>query len=225
MGCGHSSTKAESNSTNNSQKKQITTSGNENQREPNQNKNGFQQKEILINKNNQYCYNEEEINKINKILSEKKFENDEIIFHKAIIEIKKDFTNVKEFVTIQTYKKDGYKYNSSYYFESGTIIDDVLNFSMKVNNNKIFVIQDKTRYSDQLFSIFCRYSLKEEDNSIVTFESNVKIKTKLFLQSLARVNFNIFNCLFSFNIKASDKFDYICPNEDPQNNLIINSRR
>ena len=73
--------------------------------------------------------------------------------------------------------------------------------------------------------MFCRYSLKEEDNSIVTFESNVKIKTKLFLQSLARVNFNIYNCLFSFSIKASDQFDYICPNGDTQNKLIINSRR
>ena len=88
---------------------------------------------------------------------------------------------MKEFVTIQIYKKDGYKYNSSYYFKSGTIIDDVLNYSMKVNNNRIYVIQDKARYSDELFSMFCRYSLKEEDNSIVTFESNVKINTKLLL--------------------------------------------
>jgi hypothetical protein len=95
---------------------------------------------------------------------------------------------------------------------------------MKVNNNIIYIIESKNRYSDELFSMFGKYSLKEEDNSIVTFESNVKIKTKLFLQSLTRVNFNIYNCFFSFKIKVSDKFDYICPNVDPQNQLIINSR-
>ena len=96
MGCGHSSTKVESNLTNNSPLKEITTSGNENQSILNQNQNGLQQKEIvIINKNYQYCYNEEEINKINKILREKNNENDEIIFHKDIIEIEKDLTNVK----------------------------------------------------------------------------------------------------------------------------------
>jgi hypothetical protein len=44
MGCGHSSTKVESNLTNNSPLKEITTSGNENQSNLNQNKIGLNKK-------------------------------------------------------------------------------------------------------------------------------------------------------------------------------------
>lgn len=84
MGCGHSSTKVEPNSTNNSQKKQITTSGNENQSNLNQNKNDLQQKEIIINKNYQYCYNEEEINKINQILRKKNLKMMKLSFIKLL---------------------------------------------------------------------------------------------------------------------------------------------
>ena len=224
MGCSHSSVKAEPNLSNNIQQNQIITTGNEKQNNSKQIQNNPTQKEIIINKDYQYCYTEEEINKINQILKEKTFENNEIIFHKAIIEINKDFTNCTEFVTIQTYKKDGYKYNASYYLTSGTIIDDVKTYSMKVNNKRIYQIESKSRYSDQLFSVFCSYSLKPEDNSIVTIESNVKIETKLFLMSIARVNFNIYNTSFSFIIKISDEFNYICPNVDPINKLKVISK-
>ena len=221
MGCSHGSTKVESNTISNVPQKQMTTTGNEKQSNSNQNQNNPQQKKIIINKNYEYCYEEEEINKIKQAQKEKKFENDEIIYHKAIIEINKDFINCKEFITIQTYKKDGCKYNASYYLKSGTIIDSVKNYSIKVNNQRIYEIADKSRYSDEFFSMFCKYSLKPEDNSIVTFESNVKIETKVFLMSFVRVNFNIYNCLFTFNIKTTEEFYYICPNTQPKNKLKV----
>ena len=63
-----------------------------------------------------YCYSEEEIGIIQNLLKEKTFQKDQIIFNKVSINIDKDFSSYKEYLTIQTEKIKGQKYSGKYSF-------------------------------------------------------------------------------------------------------------
>lgn len=244
MGCGHSSVKVESNIINNVEKKQITSPSPNNQNyinelskkenltlleqknskdkiteNHNQNKITETPKQKLTSNNYLYCYNNEEIKKIQNLLKEKKFKPNDIIYHKTLVQIKRDFTIYKEYKTILTDKKNGETFNSNYKFISSTITDIPEDYSIKINNKDI-----KTCKINQMiaqYNIECSFSfnLSPEDNSIVTFEINAKIKTNIY-HTIVRVYFSFQKCPFSFFIHCCDEFYFICTSSAPFSKLI-----
>lgn len=247
MGCGHSSVKVESNITSNLEKKQNSSpnkqnDGNElNKKEnqtvleqkhnidkkpenQNQNKateNYSSPKENLNNDNYLYCYNGEEIKKIINLLKEKQFKPNDIIYHKTLVEIRKDFTYYKEYKTILTDKIDGEILKSNYKFISSTITDIPENYSIKINNKEIDIKTSKISQPIVQYFIECSFpfNLSSEEKSIVTFEINVKIKTNVY-HTLLRVYFTFQKCPFSFFIFCHNEFYFISTSSSPFNKLV-----
>ena len=238
MGCGHSSVKVESNITSNLEKKQNALPNNQNDKKENQTpsekkiipnkktenhiqitENYSAQKEKLVNDNYLYCYNNEEIKRIQNLLREKKFKPNDIIYHKALIEIQKDYTNYKEYKTILTEKINEEMFNSNYKFISSTITDIPEEYSIKINNKEIKACKFYQAIAHYFIECSFPFNLEPQENSIVTFEINAKIKTNVY-HTLARVYFSYQKCPFSFFIYCSNEFYFICTSSDPYNKLI-----
>ena len=65
------------------------------------------------------------------------FKPNDIIYHKTLVQIKRDFTIYKEYKTILTDKKNGETFNSNYKFISSTITDIPEDYSIKINRRFI----------------------------------------------------------------------------------------
>ena len=153
-----------------------------------------------------YCYSEEEIGIIQNLLKEKTFQKDQIIFNKVSINIDKDFSSYKEYLTIQTEKIKGQKYSGKYSFTSSVVLvqKKVLS-TVKINNNSIETIKNKPTTDYQKIEI--EYNLSENDNSIITLEINSLIETKIN-SNLLSINFSHSGSFFKLNIKTSEDFCY-----------------
>ena len=167
----------------------------------------FSENEIKYNYN--YCYSQEEKEKINLLLKEKKYKNNEIIFYKGIIQINKDFSYYKEILTIQTDKKEGEEYNSYYEFITATINEKVISYTVKKNNDDLYDFEETTTYPRR-FSVKISYNLSSSDNSIVSFEINSKVETRIVC-TLTRIHMTslIFNMPFALKIFFSEDFNFL----------------
>lgn len=169
------------------------------------------QEKQLENKGNiynyNYCYTEEEILEINQMKSTL---NNNIVFYKCMCEVNQDYTYHKEYITIKTEKKIGEKYSSTYQFESSSVSDKPENYSIKVNNREINTY--RPTFFFQNFSASIDYELQPEEDSVVTFEINSKIKTGIY-HSFARVYCKNINSPFSFRVKCSDYFIFNSPSD------------
>ena len=136
--------------------------------------------------------------------------NNNIVFYKCMCEVNQDYTYHKEYITIKTEKKIGEKYSSTYQFESSSVSDKPENYSIKVNNREINTY--RPTFFFQNFSASIDYELQPEEDSVVTFEINSKIKTGIY-HSFARVYCKNINSPFSFRVKCSDYFIFNSPSD------------
>lgn len=149
--------------------------------------------------------------------------NNNIVFYKCMCEVNQDYTYHKEYITIKTEKKIGEKYSSTYQFESSSVSDKLENYSIKVNNREINTY--RPTFFFQNFSASIDYELQPEEDSVVTFEINSKIKTGIY-HSFARVYCKNINSPFSFRVKCSDYFIFNSPSDYNFTNIfkVISAR-
>ena len=80
---------------------------------------------------NDYCYDEKEIEKIKQICMQRPFQNNDVIYYKANININKDYTYYNEYYTIRTIKQNGLEYKSFFKVASPSIQGNIESFTLK----------------------------------------------------------------------------------------------
>jgi len=127
-----------------------------------------------------YCFTDEEVEIIQSLLSEKKYEPDDYISYMTYINIDDTNTTYKECVTIQTGKKDGQAHSGKFNFQSKMVKGNELTTNVKINNIPIETIKRNENIAeDEDSEIEIDYNLNENDSSIMTIELNTNSETKM----------------------------------------------
>lgn len=90
-----------------------------------------QQQQTTLLYRNDYCYDEEDIEKIKQICKHRPFQNNDVIYYKASININKDYTYYNEYYTIRTIKQNGLEYKSFFKVASPSIQGNIESFTLK----------------------------------------------------------------------------------------------
>ena len=157
---------------------------------------------------NDYCYDANEIKKIEQICMQRPFQNNDVIYYKANILINKDYTYYNEYYTIRTMKQKGLEYKSFIKLASASVQGNIESFTLKINN-KILLENKEHIYMPKNRGLvpYSNYELKPEDNNLVTFEIEAKVKTDIYL-GITDVIYRYINCFSKYNIKSSNDFEY-----------------
>ena len=165
-------------------------------------------------------FNEKEYDEINEIVEERKnkIKKDTMICYKENVEIKGEYTLIKEYVTVLTKKQDKRVYMSSFKFKSPSLDKKkIINYSVKMNNND-FKGYKLDSHDHSHFVLIFNYNLEKDEEPLITFEITSKIKTMVYLTSTSiKLNFSFPSCLFTINIKSSNDFYFHCLSHDPLN--------
>ena len=163
-------------------------------------------------------FNENEYNEINEIVEQRKnkIKKDTMICYKENVEIKGEYTIIKESVTVLTKKQDKRSYISSFKFKSPSLDKKkVINYSVKMNNND-FKDYNPDPNEHHYFVLIFNYNLSSDEDPLITFEIISKIKTMVYLTSTSiKLDFSFPSCLFTINIKSSNDFYFHCLSHDP----------
>ena len=163
-------------------------------------------------------FNEKEYDEINEIVEQRKnkIKKDTMICYKENVEIKGEYTIIKESVTVLTKKQDRRSYISSFKFKSPSLDKKkVVNYSVKMNNND-FKDYKPDPNEHHYFVLIFNYNLSSDEDPLITFEITSKIKTMVYLTSTSiKLDFSFPSCLFTINIKSSNDFYFHCLSHDP----------
>lgn len=172
-------------------------------------------------------YTNEESAQIYDIINknESQFKTDVNIFYKSFVELEKEITTFKEYITLFTKKEKGKKYSSIYEFKSPIIEGrKVIESFVKLNGKKFETYEvQKNNYE---YKIKFSYDLNENDDSIITLEVLTIAKTIVALDKTA-IKLMFFpkfqGCLFSIVIESINDFVYHNINYKPtgKNNYNI----
>jgi len=173
-----------------------------------------QKEKKIFNEN----FNEKEYDEINEIVEQRKnkIKKDTMICYKENVEIKGEYTIIKESVTVLTKKQDKRNYISSFKFKSPSLVKKkIISYSVKMNNNDFKNYNpDPNEYYN--FVLIFNYNLESDEDPLITFEITSKIKTMIYLTSTSiKLDFSFPSCLFTINIKSSNDFYFHCLSHDP----------
>ena len=163
-------------------------------------------------------FNEKEYDEINEIVEQRKnkIKKDTMICYKENVEIKGEYTIIKESVTVLTKKQDRRNYISSFKFKSPSLDKKkIISYSVKMNNND-FKDYNPDPNEHHYFVLIFNYNLSSDEDPLITFEIISKIKTMVYLTSTSiKLDFSFPSCLFTINIKSSNDFYFHCLSHDP----------
>ena len=172
-----------------------------------------------------YCFTDEEVEIIQSLLSEKKYEPDDYISYITYINIDDTNTTYKEYATIQTGKKDGQAHSGKFNFQSNIVKGNELTTNVKINNIPIETIKQKeNKYESECLEVEIDYNLNENDSSIMTIELNTNSETKM-IDTDNYIHFLCFDfrspasSYFKLNAKCSSMFKYSNISRKPKNKL------
>ena len=172
-----------------------------------------------------YCFTDEEVEIIQSLLSEKKYEPDDYISYMTYINIDDTNTTYKECVTIQTGKKDGQAHSGKFNFQSKMVKGNELTTNVKINNIPIETIKQKeNKYESECLEVEIDYNLNENDSSIMTIELNTNSETKM-IDTDNYIHFLCFDfrspasSYFKLNTKCSSIIKYSNIYKKPKNKL------
>ena len=161
-----------------------------------------QQQQTTLLYRNDYCYDEEDIEKIKQICKHRPFQNNDVIYYKASININKDYTYYNEYYTIRTIKQNGLEYKSFFKVASPSIQGNIESFTLKKNNKLLFKSKEQIFISKtREFVPFANYELEPNESSLVTFELEAKVKTDIYL-GVTKVAYKYIKCFSKYNIKS-----------------------
>ncbi len=171
-----------------------------------------------------YCFTDEEVEIIQSLLTEKKYELNDYISYMAYVDIDEKNITCKEYATVLTPKKDGQAYSGGITIYSKILKGKVLTTNVKINNIPIETIKRNENIAeDEDSEIEIDYNLNENDSSIMTIEINTNSKTKMIHTD----HYSHFLCLnfrspsgfpyFKLNAKCSPMFRYSNISRKPKN--------
>ena len=141
------------------------------------------------------------------------------------INIDDNNTTYKEYVTIQTGKKDGQAYSGKFNFKSNIVKGNELTTNVKINNISIETIKQKeNKFESDCLEVEIDYNLNENDSSIMTIELNTNSETKM-IDTDDYIHFLCFDfrspasSYFKLNAKCSSMFKYSNISRKPKNKL------
>ena len=104
-------------------------------------------------------------------MNKNEYNPDDVISYMATIEIDIDNINYTEFLTIQTAKKEGENYSRTYKYKSNLVKGKDLKPYIFINKNLIESQKvEENGNEDEILEVEMNYNLKENNNSIITFE-------------------------------------------------------
>ena len=157
---------------------------------------------------NDYCYDDNDIEKIKQICMQRPFQNNDVIYYKANININNDYTYFNEYYTIRTMKQQGLEYKSFIKLVSASIQGHIESFTLK-KNNKILLESKELIFipKNRELAPFSNYELEPNESNLVTFELEAKVKTDIYL-GITNVTYRYIKCFSKYNIKSSNDFEY-----------------
>ena len=172
-------------------------------------------------------FNEKEYDEINELVEQRrnKIKKDTMICYKENVEIKGEYTLIKESVTILTKKQDKRIYRSSFKFKSPSLDKkSIISYSVKMNNND-FKNCELDSNEHFYFVLVLTYNLEADEDPLITFEITSKIKTIIYLTLTSfKLDFSFPLSLFSINIKSPNDFYFHCLSHDPLNQNKFNKK-
>lgn len=181
--------------------------------------------------NSFHGFSEEEVNIVQNLLNKDKYEPDDVIGYKATIEFNSANMYYKEYLIVQTGKKDGQKYSGKYKFKSKIVKGNNLKSHIFINKTPIDSIKVKTnKYDYEDLEIEIDYNLNENDNSIITILIDTDSKTEM-IQAEYEVYFLVIyfssfsNSFFKLDVKCSDEFYFSNIGYNTKNKFEVITKR
>ena len=172
-------------------------------------------------------FSKEESKIVQSLLSENKYEPNDVLGYKAEIEFNYNNSYYSEYLILQTGKKEGKKYSGKYKFTSKIVQGKNLKSNVFLNKTSIESVRVKENENDDDFlEIEIDYSLNETDNSFIIIMIKTESKPKFIIRE-NEVHYQVIhfgsypNSFFKINIKWSDYFYFFNTRHNTKNKFEL----